>query len=78
MMWGCLPIFLDRGRYQAGQLDNQVAVVAIEDTREQPMEGLDAADILIRDIRFDQESKEEFPVAPSPPSGGASHAATEM
>ena len=33
-------MFLARGRYQAGQLDSQGAVVAIEDPREQPMEGL--------------------------------------
>ena len=77
-MWGCLPMFLARGRFQAGQLDSQGAVVAIEDPREQPMEGLDAADLLNLDIRSDLESEEEFPVAQSPRSGGASPAATEM
>ena len=66
-MWGCLPMFLARGRYQAGQLDNQGAVVAIEDPREQPMEGLDAADLFNLDIRSDLLSEEEFPVALSPP-----------
>ena len=45
-MWGCLPMFLARGRDQAGQLDIRGAVVAIEDPWEQPMEGLDAADLL--------------------------------
>ena len=77
-MWGCLPMFLARGRYQAGQLDSQGTVVAIDDPREQPMEGLDAADLLNWDIRFDLASEEEFPVAPSPPSGGSSPAATEI
>ena len=43
---GCLPMFLARGRDQAGQLDIRGAVVAIEDPWEQPMEGLDAADLL--------------------------------